>query len=77
MACRSMLGVFAREADILSATEAARREGIAILDVYTPYAVHVLDQAMGLLPSRLPISGPAVIRSPLLHQASSSTRVSP
>jgi hypothetical protein len=54
MACRSVLGVFAREADILAATDAARREGITILDVYTPYAVHGLDRAMGLTPSRLP-----------------------
>jgi hypothetical protein len=54
MAYRGMLGVFARETDILGATEAARRQGIAILDVYTPYAVHGMDQAMGLQPSRLP-----------------------
>jgi hypothetical protein len=54
VACRSMLGVFAREEDVLRATEAARHQGITILDVYTPYAVHGLDRAMGLLPSRLP-----------------------
>ncbi len=54
MACRSMLGVFAHEEDVLRATDAARRQGITILDVYTPYAVHGLDDAMGLPPSRLP-----------------------
>jgi hypothetical protein len=54
MARRTLIGVFEREEDILAATAAARREGLAILDVYTPYAVHGLDQAMGLQPSRLP-----------------------
>ncbi len=54
MARRTVVGVFEREEDILGATDAARREGLAILDVYTPYAVHGLDKAMGLQPSRLP-----------------------
>ncbi len=54
MACRGMLGVFADERDVVRATDAARRQGIKILDVYTPYAVHGLDAAMGLAPSRLP-----------------------
>jgi hypothetical protein len=49
-----MLGVFEREVDIVRATDAARRHGIKILDVYTPYAVHGMDDAMGLAPSRLP-----------------------
>jgi hypothetical protein len=51
---RVLVGVFAREADILSATRAARQHQLALLDVYTPYAVHGLDEAMGLSPSRLP-----------------------
>ena len=54
MARRTMIGVFSREEDILTATDAARRDGLTILDVYTPYAVHGLDQAMALQPSRLP-----------------------
>lgn len=54
MAKRTLIGVFSREEDILSATDAARRDGLTILDVYTPYAVHGLDQAMALQPSRLP-----------------------
>ena len=54
MATRTLMGVFAREEDILSATDAARRAGLKILDVYTPYAVHGLDRAMALQPSRLP-----------------------
>lgn len=54
MARRTLVGVFEREEDILAATDAARREGLTILDVYTPYAVHGLDKAMALQPSRLP-----------------------
>lgn len=51
---RTLMGVFAREADVLAATDAARRDGLTILDVYAPYAVHGLDRAMALQPSRLP-----------------------
>ncbi len=51
---RFLLGVFEREEDILGVTRAAREAGFAIADVYAPYAVHGLDQAMGLRPSRLP-----------------------
>jgi len=50
-----MLGFFEREADVLAATRAARESGLRVLDVYTPYAVHGLDRAMGLAPSRLPV----------------------
>jgi len=51
---RYLLGVFEREEDILEATKAVRAGGMTITDVYTPYAVHGLDHAMGLRPSRLP-----------------------
>jgi mono/diheme cytochrome c family protein len=50
---RLFVGVFENEEDILGATEAARIEGLRIVDVHTPYAVHGLDRAMGLRPSRL------------------------
>ncbi len=50
---RILAGCFAKEEDLLHATEAARRRGWRIIDVYTPYAVHGLDRAMGLPPSRL------------------------
>ena len=49
-----VIGVFATERDILEATDAARRLGFKIQDVHTPYAVHGMDEAMGLRPSRLP-----------------------
>ncbi len=51
---RFLLGVFEREEDLLVATDAARTRGFDIADVYTPYAVHGLDKAMGLRASRLP-----------------------
>ncbi len=51
---RFLLGVFEREEDILAVTRAARDGGFTIADVYAPYAVHGLDEAMGLRPSRLP-----------------------
>ncbi len=54
MSRRSLVGVFDREEDVLAATEASRLSGLTILDVYTPYAVHGLDSAMGLQPSKLP-----------------------
>jgi hypothetical protein len=48
------LGVFLNEADVLAAARAARTAGYHIHDAYAPYAVHGLDQAIGLRPSRLP-----------------------
>lgn len=49
-----IVSVFDREEHILRATAAARQEGFDIVDVFTPYAVHGMDQAMGLGRSRLP-----------------------
>jgi hypothetical protein len=51
---RSVIGVFADEDSLLDATRACREAGFEIHDVYTPYAVHGLDEAMGLRRSRLP-----------------------
>jgi hypothetical protein len=51
---RTFIASFASEDDILAATYTAREQGFRIVDVFTPYAVHGLDQAMGLRPSRLP-----------------------
>jgi hypothetical protein len=48
------LGLFAGEEDLLAATRATRRAGYAIHDAFAPYAVHELNDAMGLKPSRLP-----------------------
>lgn len=54
MSRRLFVAYFEDEQDIVEATKAARTAGHEILDVYTPYAVHGLDKAMGLKPSRLP-----------------------
>ncbi len=50
---RLLIGTFEHEDDILNATKAVRKDGYRIVDVYAPYAVHGLDRAMGLRPSRL------------------------
>ena len=49
-----VMATFADDAALLAATRAAHAAGIAIDDAYTPYAVHGLDEAMGLRRSRLP-----------------------
>jgi hypothetical protein len=49
-----LVSVFGSGNDVVQATTAARKEGFEIVDVFTPYAVHGLDRAMGLPPSRLP-----------------------
>jgi hypothetical protein len=48
-----LVGFFDDEGRVLEATAAARKAGLKIEDVYTPYAVHGMDEAMGLAPSRL------------------------
>ncbi|NOY06433.1 MAG: DUF3341 domain-containing protein [Chlorobi bacterium] len=48
-----IIGVFTNEHDILGAVKETRSSGYDIYDVFTPYAVHGLDEAMGLKPSRL------------------------
>lgn len=52
---RYLLGVFTTEEDILGVTREARERGHTIVDVYAPYAVHGLEKAMGLRPTRLPV----------------------
>ena len=54
MSGRLFVGVFKREGDVVRATNAARHEGLDIVDVYAPYAIHGLDRAMGLQHSRIP-----------------------
>jgi len=50
---RMIVASFATEEDILGVTRAARADGLKIVDVYAPYAVHGLDTAMGMKRSRL------------------------
>jgi hypothetical protein len=53
MSERVLLATFAHEDDLLAATVAVREKGLKIVDAFTPYAVHGLERAMGLKPSRL------------------------
>jgi len=50
---RMIVASFATEEDILGVTRAAHADGLKIVDVYAPYAVHGLDTAMGMKRSRL------------------------
>lgn len=54
MSRRIFLAVFEREEDALGAARASREHGFTIVDVYSPYALHGMDEAMGLQPSKLP-----------------------
>ncbi len=54
MSNRRFVGVFEREKDTLDAIRVSRARGFRVLDVYAPYAVHGIDDAMGLGPSRIP-----------------------
>ncbi|MBI2434111.1 MAG: DUF3341 domain-containing protein [Candidatus Hydrogenedentes bacterium] len=55
MSHRVFMSIHKREEDILGIARAARQEGLNIIDIYAPYAVHGLDKAAGFRPSRLPI----------------------
>lgn len=48
-----LLATFTDETALLKATRAVHAAGIAIEDAFTPYAVHGLEEAMGLRRSRL------------------------
>jgi len=51
---RLLIGIFEDEDNVLAATRAARARHLNVVDVYAPYAIHGMDRAMGLEPSRLP-----------------------
>lgn len=53
MSQRVLLATFRREKDLLGAVRAVRSRDAIIVDVYSPYAVHGLDEALGWGPSRL------------------------
>ncbi len=54
MGHRLVVGVFKNEGSILKATEAARLKGFSIQDVYTPFPIHGMDDAMGMKRNILP-----------------------
>lgn len=53
MSNRLLLATFEHEEDLLGAAQAMRERGFRVVDAFTPYAVHGLDRALGLRPSRL------------------------
>lgn len=55
MTRRLLLGTFASAHDLLETTRSSRERGLPIVDAFTPYPVHGLDEAMGLKRSRLGI----------------------
>lgn len=52
-----VVGVYEEEAVLLKAVEDIRNKGVKIHEVYTPYPVHGLDDALGYNYSNLPIAG--------------------
>jgi molybdopterin-containing oxidoreductase family membrane subunit len=53
---KTLLAGFAAEKDLLAAVAAARKRGWPIAEVYTPFAVHGLDRALGLPRCRLAVA---------------------
>ncbi|HEX3554693.1 MAG TPA: DUF3341 domain-containing protein [Thermoanaerobaculia bacterium] len=49
-----LVASFASETELLAAVRAARERGFGVHDVFTPYAVHGLDEALAAPRSRLP-----------------------
>jgi hypothetical protein len=49
-----VLGCFGDEVSLLRAVRLARARGLDVEDVFAPYPIHALDEAMGLRRTRLP-----------------------
>ena len=49
-----LVATFDHDEDLLASIRAARREGFAVEDAFTPYVVHGIEDALGAPPSRLP-----------------------
>lgn len=49
-----LVATFQHPEDVLHAVRTARDEDLRIYDVYSPYPIHGLDQAMGIRKTRLP-----------------------
>lgn len=53
MKSNTMIGIFDNEQSFVAATREVRASGFTIRDAYTPYAVHGIEEAMGLDRSKL------------------------
>lgn len=51
-----IIGVYDNEQILLKAVDAVRKGGVRIHEVFTPFPVHGLDEALGYRRSRLPIA---------------------
>jgi hypothetical protein len=51
-----LVGVFEDEDVLMKAVENVREKGVKIHEVYTPFPVHGLDEALGYRRSRLPVA---------------------
>ena len=49
------IGVFDEEARLLHAIEESRELGLDVVDAYSPYPIHGIDDVIGIRRSRLPI----------------------
>jgi ActD protein len=49
-----IVATFERDADLLAAIRAARAQGFAVHEVFAPYVVHGIEEALDAPPSRLP-----------------------
>lgn len=56
MGRRQILASFAHEEDLIAAVRAVQDRGWDIADVYAPYAVHGLEEALAWPRSRLPVA---------------------
>lgn len=54
MSRRLFVAYFAGEKELLAAVRAVREAGFAVVDAFTPYPVHGLQEALGWRRSRLP-----------------------
>ncbi|MCB0495238.1 MAG: DUF3341 domain-containing protein [Cyclobacteriaceae bacterium] len=50
-----LVGVFEDPDVILNATKSVRKEGVKVHEVFSPHAIHGIDDALGYKMSRLPI----------------------
>jgi len=67
-----LVATFSDAGRLVSAVEAARRQSLRIYDVYSPFPIHHLDEAMGIRRTRLPwvtlVAGVTGLGSALLLQ---------
>jgi len=51
-----ILGIFDDEHSLLEAIKAVRKEKVKIDNVYSPFAIHGIDEALGMRETRIPVA---------------------